>query len=383
MSVARIQIMGIAPIVHAWAAAGHQSLAEITAEQVRAALPDSGSRRNFAEYGLRSLFTVLKSRKLIFTNPTRGMRATPVNATVPLPLDAEAIRRALNSADPAVALAVALVAFHALTSRQLRSLTLTDIIDGRLTLDGRDIPLASPVRVRLTAWLDHRGRTWPGRINEHLFVSRKTAPRLVPVGSQFPWKRTDLRPQALREDRIFQEIHASGGDARRICDLFGLTVQAALRYALTLGHPDLERTHIPWTAARLTASANARSSAVCSTAPRGRVSADSASEPSRTRRRVQGPAVIGRQTCQLGLRGLQRGHAVGMVHGQREPGHVHAHPRAGQVDAHRDVRPWRQQLAAGGEARKRVGVLQVCDRACEDVVRGAAGHPCVPPGVSG
>jgi hypothetical protein len=56
---ARIQIMGIAPIVHAWAAAGHQSLAEITAEQVRTALPESGSRRNFAEYGLRSLFTVL------------------------------------------------------------------------------------------------------------------------------------------------------------------------------------------------------------------------------------------------------------------------------------------------------------------------------------
>ena len=82
---ARIHIMGIAPIVHAWAAAGHQSLAEITAEQVRAALPESGSRRNFAEYGLRSLFTVLKSRKLIFTNPTRGMRVTPVNATVPLP----------------------------------------------------------------------------------------------------------------------------------------------------------------------------------------------------------------------------------------------------------------------------------------------------------
>jgi len=97
-----------------------------------------------------------------------ALGATPVNATVPLPLDAEAIRQALNSADPAVALAVALVAFHSVTSRQVRSLTLTDIIDGRLTLDGRDIPLPSPVRVRLTAWLDYRGRTWPGSINEHL-----------------------------------------------------------------------------------------------------------------------------------------------------------------------------------------------------------------------
>lgn len=236
----RIHILGIAPIIQAWAAAGHQSLAEITADDVRAALPAGGSRRNFAEYGLRSLFTTLKARKLIFTNPTRGMPATPTNTTVPLPLDTEAIREALKSPDSRTALAVALVAFHALTSKQLRELKLTDIIDGRLTLNGRVIPLAGPVRVRLKAWLDHRARTWPGSIfNPHLFVSLKSAPRLVPIGRQFPWTNTNLKPQALREDRILQEIHATGGDIRRICDLFGLSVDAALRYASTLGHPDL------------------------------------------------------------------------------------------------------------------------------------------------
>jgi hypothetical protein len=45
----------------------------------------------------------------------------------------------------------------------------------------------------------------------------------------------------LREDRILQEIHTTGGDVRRICDLFGLSIETALRYALTLAHPDLER----------------------------------------------------------------------------------------------------------------------------------------------
>ena len=65
---------------------------------------------------------------------------------MPLPLDTDAIRRALDSPDPAVALAVALVAFHALTAKQLAQLQLTDIVDGRLTLDGRDIPLAGPVQ---------------------------------------------------------------------------------------------------------------------------------------------------------------------------------------------------------------------------------------------
>ncbi len=47
----------------------------------------------------------LCSRKLIFTNPTRGMPLTAVNATVPSPLDTAAVRHALDSADPAVALA--------------------------------------------------------------------------------------------------------------------------------------------------------------------------------------------------------------------------------------------------------------------------------------
>jgi hypothetical protein len=239
---ARIHIMGIAPIIQAWADAGHSSLAEITPAQVRAALPPSGSRRNWAEYGLRSLFKVLKDRKLIFANPTRGMRSTPVGATIPLPLDTDAIRQALDSPDPAVAFAVALVAFHALTASQLAALKLTDIVDGRLTLDGRDIPLAGPVKVRLAAWLDHRARTWPATINPHLFINKNSGPRLTPVGKQFPWRGTNLRPQALREDRILQEIHATGGDVRRICDLFGITVGTAMRYAAAPGHPSLEQT---------------------------------------------------------------------------------------------------------------------------------------------
>jgi hypothetical protein len=110
--------MGIAPIIEAWADAGHQSLAEITPAQVRAALPPNESRRSWAEYGLRSLFKVLKARRLIFTNPTRGMPITAANATAPLPLDTAAVRQALDSADPAVALAVSRVAFHALTAAQ-------------------------------------------------------------------------------------------------------------------------------------------------------------------------------------------------------------------------------------------------------------------------
>lgn len=61
----------------------------------------------------------------------------------------------------------------------------------------------------------------------------------MPVGRAFPWKGITLRPQALREDRILSEIHATGGDIRRVCDLFGLSIAGATRYLNTLEHPDL------------------------------------------------------------------------------------------------------------------------------------------------
>ncbi len=243
----KAHILGIEPIIHAWAEAGLQSFAEVTRADITAALDETTARRHIAGNGLKSLFTTLKGRRLIFANPTRGMKASPKGSTIPLALDAAVIREELNSPNQAVALAVSLVAFHALTAQQISELKLTDISDGHLKLGDRDIPLAAPVRTRLTAWLDHRNRTWPGTANPHLLINRRTAPRLLPASRQFPWAGRTLRPRVLREDRILHEIHATGGDIRRICDLFGLSVEGATRYLNTLEHPDLTRqdTQVP------------------------------------------------------------------------------------------------------------------------------------------
>jgi hypothetical protein len=236
----RVQIMGLVTVVTGWAESGYQSFAQVTRADIEEALrPLAPGRRHAAELGLRSLFKALKGRRLIFADPMRGMKHTPVAGNIPLALDPAVIRHELNHRDPVVALAVALVAFHALTGKQLREVKLTDIVDGRLAIGDREIPLAAPVRSRLAAWLDHRQHRWPSCANPHLIVSRRTAPRLVAVGHSFPWKGITLRPQALREDRILHEIHATGGDARRICDLFGLSVEGATRYLKTVEHPDL------------------------------------------------------------------------------------------------------------------------------------------------
>ena len=44
--------------------------------------------------------------------------------------------------------------------------------------------------------------------------------------------------QQIREDRILHEALATGGDVRRLCDLFGISVAAALRYTAVLDPPD-------------------------------------------------------------------------------------------------------------------------------------------------
>jgi hypothetical protein len=43
----------------------------------------------------------------------------------------------------------------------------------------------------------------------------------------------------LREDRLLHEAEATGGDPRRICDLFGLSVGAVLRYTATVDQTGL------------------------------------------------------------------------------------------------------------------------------------------------
>jgi site-specific recombinase XerC len=226
----RVHVARAAPILHAWASEGRQSLREITRQDILRALPARANQHRQALSALRSLFRFLKGRRVIFTDPAARLRHDRLHTGQPLPLNLDTVREAIHSGQPARAALAALVAFHALRSGQLASLELTDIRDGRLHLDGRAIPLASPVRERLAAWLDERARRWPATVNPHLFINWYTAVRETPVS--IPWisHTLGISPQAVREDRILDEALATGGDIRRLCDLFGLTVGGAERY---------------------------------------------------------------------------------------------------------------------------------------------------------
>jgi hypothetical protein len=238
-STIRLRIRTVLPTLQAWAATGHRSLREITREHITAALPPPGSPRALLGSSLRSLFGVLKARKMVFTNPTTRIRTGRPETRQPLPLDLSVLREAMNSTQPHRAAIAALIGFHAPRSAQLRELQLTDVRDGRLHLPDRAVLLAAPVRERVVAWLDYRARRWPHTVNPHLFVNAYTAVRLGPVSHLWISQTLGISPQAVREDRILHEAIATQGDVRRLCDLFGLSVRGAERYTDTVNHPDL------------------------------------------------------------------------------------------------------------------------------------------------
>lgn len=218
------------PIAKQWAAAGHESLREITRDDVTEALVTAPNRTH-ALSSLRSLFRYLKATRHVFLNPTARLRGDPKPPLQLQLVELDAIRDAINSNDPARAAITALIAFHALRNGHIRKLLLTDIRDRRVHVDGNPIPLAEPVHQRLNTWLTHRAQRWPSTANPHLFITVRTAGRTTPVDPAWVIDKVGVRPGAIRQDRILNEARASDGDIRRLCDLFGISVTTAQRHA--------------------------------------------------------------------------------------------------------------------------------------------------------
>lgn len=237
----RLYLTWALPALRTWTAQGHQSLREITPDDVRAVLPGSGNPRSTRGQGLRSIFSVLKSNKVVFTNPISRIKTGGHERRPPLPMNIDLLRAALDSPDPARAAVVALAAYHGLTSLELRHLKTTDLRDGRLHLDGRTVLLAEPVRNRLATYLTFRNQSWPRSANPHLFLTFRSATRMNAPGYRWLKLKVDLvgGPGAVRVDRILDEVNASDGDLRQLMDMFGLSATTAGHYAASLDNPDL------------------------------------------------------------------------------------------------------------------------------------------------
>lgn len=76
--------------------------------------------------------------------------------------------------------------------------------------------------------------------NAQLFLTKHTGRRTEECSKRWIWLTIGpgLSIAAIREDRILDEAHATGGDVRRLADLFGLSIQAGTRYTNVISHPD-------------------------------------------------------------------------------------------------------------------------------------------------
>ena len=186
--------------------------------------------------GLRSIFRILRAHKLVFTNPTFRIHVPAQAMAVPPAVDLAALRDALDSPNPARAVITALLAYHAIPMQQLAQLQLTDIRGGRLHLDDRVILLADPVRERVDAYLCYRAATWPDTVNAYLFIHARIWTSTRPVTSAWIGQQLGISAEHIRLDRIYQEVEATRGDIRALCDLFGMSIGNAARWATTIDH---------------------------------------------------------------------------------------------------------------------------------------------------
>lgn len=227
------------PTLTLWASAGHVTLREISRADVLAALPAAGTPRTQVGGGLRSIFRTLKAHKVVFVNPVARINIGNFERRTPLPGDQQRLAAVMANPDPAAALLAGLLLFHGLRLLELCSLRLIDVRDGRLHLPDRVIPLAGPVQQRLARYLDERQQLWPNSINPHLFVNKLTAGSTRPAQRYYVNGRLGVPARLLRQERIVDEVLATGGDLRRICDFFGVSMGTAEHYASSLNHPDI------------------------------------------------------------------------------------------------------------------------------------------------
>jgi len=233
----RMNLNRVHPLLLEWAR-HYSHLREVTTADVTTATgPLHGSLRRQTLTALRSLFGHAKKTGTIFRDPTRGVRDGQRPLILIQPLQPAEIHQATAAAvTPAARLAVALAAIHAARPKTIRELHLGDIDLGsrRLVIAGRARPLDDLTASLLLAWLQHRGRRWPGTANPHLIINQQTAMTTRAVSEN--WLAASCRGltatlERLRVDRQLEEALTCGADPLHLAAVFGTSNGTAIKYA--------------------------------------------------------------------------------------------------------------------------------------------------------
>jgi integrase len=221
--------------------ARYESLRQVTTDDLTAELaPLTGATRLLALSAMRSLFSALKARRVLFTNPAAPLTGRRVQPPPVLPVDDGMRARLLGLLhNPAERLIVLLAGVHALRPADICALTLDDVnpAAGTLVVVGRARPLDRLTTGHLHAWLQARHARWPATANQHLLINRSTGGGTGPVRRSYiqaAMRRLGITAQELRADRLLAEAQASGGDPLKLTHLFGISDPIAIRYCAEL-----------------------------------------------------------------------------------------------------------------------------------------------------
>ncbi|MDZ5447925.1 integrase [Micromonospora sp. 4G57] len=212
-------------------------LREVTREDVQTYLATlHGRRREVATTALRGLFRWAKTHKLVFRNPTHGLRGPKVPDPIWPLLEPDDISASVTAATTAQArLCVVLAAVHAARPGQIRDLHLDDVdlADRRITIAGNPRPLDNLTAQTLLDWLTYRRERWPNTANPHLLVSSASAMGLAPVSATWILNLRGLPGtlERLRIDRQLEEAVATGADPLHLAAVFGFSEGTAIRWA--------------------------------------------------------------------------------------------------------------------------------------------------------
>jgi len=229
----------VVPIVREWAE-GYASLREVSTEDVAARIEVlTGSARTGTAVALRSLFAVLKSRRMIFTDPARRVHPGRFPRRPVLGLDASARVDLLDGATRADhRLLLLLAGVHALSRDEITGLRIDDVdlASRRLRVRGRWVPLDEATYQHLRAWTDQRRTRWQATANPHLFLTGKSACNLAAVSAGY-FRGLPIPLGRLRADRLLAAAADSDRDPLTLVRLFGVSDDTAVRYCTELDPP--------------------------------------------------------------------------------------------------------------------------------------------------
>ncbi|MEV2198239.1 hypothetical protein AB0I02_45770 [Streptomyces phaeochromogenes] len=203
-----------------------------------------GPRAHERAVAIRSLFRALKHTKLVFADPTRGLRLTR-QELLPTTLAPDPAGRALGDqlqprypSGSRPGCPPCNQRHRSAQPRPLRRAAHPTATSDPPPPRPHVVHLDDTTADLLHAWLRYRHQRWPRTVNAHLLVTQQTASATDPVSADYVYRRFDpagLTLRAVRADRILDEARETE-DPVHLVRVFGISITAAMKY-IHAAHP--------------------------------------------------------------------------------------------------------------------------------------------------